>query len=368
MLRKATVNNMSDVRAFGDSKDSELQRNLIASLKEENPQDYPAGPDGVKVYPMLAISGGSANGAYGAGLMKGWSVEGSRPKFKVVTGVSTGAITAPFVFLGKDWDAELERLYTTMSTKNVLIAKGPLRALFGDSFTSNKPLEKNIAQLVTSNMLEKIAIEHKAGRRLYVGTVNLDQQKFVIWDMGAIALKGDKKLFADVIRASAAIPVIFPPVLIHVEAEGKQYDEMHVDGGTITQVFTVYKLTDPMIEEIKASGVDPSKIKAKCYVIRNGYVSGNYDAVKDSLAAIAGRASDTVINSQGVGDTYRIYTYMKDRGNEFYLAYIPSDYRPSKKEEFDPQQMKKLFERGYQDAVNGYKWHRVPPGMKEQGN
>lgn len=359
---------MSDVRTYAGSEDSELQRNLLASIKEENPQDYPAGPDGVKVYPMLAISGGSANGAYGAGLMKGWSAEGSRPKFKIVTGVSTGAITAPFVFLGPDFDAELETLYTTMSTKNVMKTKGLLRVLFGDSFASNKPLEKNIEELVTPGLLKKIAVEHKAGRRLYVGTVNLDHGKFIVWDMGAIAVKGDKKLFADVIRASAAIPVIFPPVFIHVEADGKQYDEMHVDGGTITQAFTVYRLIDPMIEKIKAAGVDPSRLKAKCYVIRNGYVTGNYDAVEDSLSSIAARASDTMINSQGVGDTYRIYTYMKDRGNDFYLAFIPSDYRPTKKEEFDPQQMRQLFEKGYEDAVKGYKWHRLPPGMKEQGD
>ena len=366
MAMRATVDNMSDIRTYLGSEDSQLQRNLIASIKEENPADYPMGPDGVKVYPILAISGGSSNGAYGAGLLKGWSEEGSRPKFKIITGVSTGAITAPFVFLGKDYDEELEKIYTTMSTKDVMKTKNPIQLLFENSFTSNKPLEKSIDKIVTHGFLEKIAVEHKAGRRLYFGTTNLDSEEFIVWDMGAIAARGDKELFKDVTRASAAIPIIFPPVLINVKADGETYDEMHVDGGTMTQAFTVYRLIDPMAE--RAAGLHPSKLKMKYYLIRNGYIEGSYHEVKDDLATIAAHASDTMINAQGVGDTYRIYTYAKDRGNDFYLAFIPSDYRPPKTQEFDPHQMKELFDKGYQDAVNGYKWHTVPPGMKEHSN
>ena len=363
LFTKATVNNMSEIRTYLGSKDSLLQRNLMKALEKEDPE-Y-TGPDGVKNYPLLAISGGAANGAYGAGLMKGWSAEGSRPEFKVVTGVSTGAITAPFVFLGEEYDKDLEMLYTTMSTKDVMSIRGPIRALTGDSFASNKPLEKLIKKWVTDDILEKIAAEYKKGRRLYVGTTNLDAEKFIVWDMGAIAVKGDKKLFGEVIRASASIPIVFPPVFIEVEADGKTYDEMHVDGGTIAQAFTVYSLVDPYVEGLKNKGIDLSKIRAKYYIIRNGYVKGDYAATKDNLPSIAGRALDTMINTQGIGDTYRIYSFMNERGNDFYLAYIPSDYRPAKKEEFDPDQMKKLFDRGYKDAVNGYEWHVKPPGMDE---
>jgi len=364
LVAQATVSGMPEARTFIGSEDSLLQRNLIASITEEGAQDY-IGADGSKIYPLLAISGGSANGAYGAGLLKGWSQEGSRPKFKVVTGVSTGAITAPFAFLGKDYDDELEKLYTTMSTRDIMFFKGPLRALFGDSFGSNKPLEKKIKEIFTDEILKKIAIEHRAGRRLYVGTTNLDVGKFVVWDMGAIAARGDKKLFCDVIRASAAIPVLFPPVFISVKAGGRTYDEMHVDGGTIAQAFTVYRLLDPYAEKKKELGVGHIKIRARYYVIRNGYVEQGYGKVKDNLISIANRSSDTMINAQGVGDTYTIYTYMKKRGYEFYLAFIPSDYRPAKKEEFDRKQMKQLFDRGYQDALGGYDWHTAPPGMKE---
>lgn len=367
LVARATVRDMAEIRTYDGSSDSPLQRSLIMSYKSDTTDNYETGPDGSRIYSILAISGGAANGAYGAGLLKGWSKEGSRPKFKVVTGVSTGAITAPFVFLGKDYDDELEKLYTTMSTKDVMRGKGPVRALTGNSLTTNKPLEKQIERWVTDDLLAKIAIEHKNGRRLYVGTTNLDTEKFMIWDMGAIAVRGDKKLFGDVILASAAIPVIFPPVMMTVEADGKKYDEMHVDGGTITQAFTIYRLMDPMIEMVKEKGIDTSKIKAKYYVIRNGYVEGSYDKVKDDLMTIATRASDTMINAQGVGDTYRIYTYMKKRGNDYNLAFIPSDFRPKKKEEFDPAYIKTLFDKGYEDAASGYHWHKTLPNLEGEG-
>jgi predicted acylesterase/phospholipase RssA len=368
LLTKAEVGGMDDIRMIGGMTDSKLQKSLLASIKEEAPGDYPPGADGVKEYPILAISGGASNGAYGAGLLKGWSAEGTRPKFKAVTGVSTGAIIAPFVFLGKDYDDDVETLYTTMSTKDVASGKGPLRALMGDSLMSNKPLERHIKRIVTDDLLAKVAAEHKKGRRLYVGTTNLDAQQFVVWDMGAIAARGDRELFGKVILASAAIPVIFPPVFIHVEADGKAYDEMHVDGGTMTQVFSLYQLIEPMKGEIKdVTGIDAPKVRAKYYIIRNGYVSGVYKVVKDDLADITGRAFDSIINSQGIGDTYRIYTYMKERGNDYYLAYIPADFTPKAKEMFDIKQMKELFDKGYQDAVKGYKWHNAPPGLNEPG-
>ena len=364
LITKVTVDNMSEIRTFLGSTDSPLQRNLVASVQEERSTDYPVGADGVRVYPVLAISGGAANGAYGAGLLKGWSIEGSRPKFKIITGVSTGAITAPFAFLGEDYDQELEKIYTTLATKDVLIIKKPLRAFLGDSLSSNKPLEKQIKTMLSDEILQKIAAENKAGRRLYIGTTNLDAERFVVWDMGAIAARGDKELFCKVILASAAIPLLFPPVFINVKVEGQRYDELHLDGGTIAQAFTVYRLIDPLIEEVKASGFDLSKFKVKHYIIRNGYVAGSYAQVKDDLSSIASRALDTMINAQGVGDTYRIYAYMKKRNNDYNLAYIPSDFRPAKKEEFDPVQMKKLFDKGYQEALAGYKWHKAPPGLE----
>jgi len=364
LAMKAKVGDMDEIRITIGESHTMLQENMLASLKQESAEDFPTGPDGIKVYPVLAISGGGANGAYGAGLLKGWSKEGSRPLFKVVTGVSTGAIMAPLVFLGKEYDNKLETLYTNMSTKDVMASKGPLSALTGDSLASNRPLAKTIASEITPDILAEIAAEHKSGRRLFVGTVNLDAQRFVIWDMGAIACRGDMELFRKVIVASAAIPVTFPPSFINVEADGKSYQEMHVDGGTLTQVFTTYGLLHGMREAAVQMGVDPSKLRSKLYIIRNGYMTPNYKKVKDDLGSIAGRAFDTIIDAQGIGDAYRIYVFMKERGNDYNLAFIPPDFKQEDKEMFDPVQMRRLFDRGYMDAAGGYKWHKVPPGME----
>ena len=362
LVMKAQVQDMSEVRYIMGATDTQLQESLVESVKQERAEDFPTQDDGTKIYSILAISGGAANGAYGAGLLKGWSEEGSRPVFKVVTGVSTGALIAPFAFLGKDYDDELENYYTTMSTRDVMTPKGPMGALFGDSLASSKPLANKIAEIIDEEMLSKIVAEHRRGRRLFVGTVNLDAQRFVIWDMGAIACRGDVELFRKVTLASASIPVVFPPVYFRVKAGGQEYDEMHVDGGTLTQVFSTHMLLEHMDKAVKALEIDPSKIKGKLYIIRNGYVTPVYQDVKDNLSSISGRAMDTIINAQGVGDTYRMYVFTQERGNDYNLAFIPPDFTPKAKEMFDPAEMKRLFDRGYNDAVRGYPWHKSPPG------
>jgi hypothetical protein len=365
LVTKAIIPGMPEVRGYLTLDDSPIQQSLIESLKQEGKDDYPVSPDGVKTYPILAISGGSANGAYGAGLLKGWSKAGTRPMFKVITGVSTGAITAPLAFLGPEYDSQLEELYTSVSTRDVMRQKGPLGALFSDSLASNKPLEKYIRKISSPEILKKIASEHLRGRRLLIGTANLDAQKFVIWDMGAIAARGDEKLFEDVIIASSSIPIAFPPVYFHVEAGGKKYDEMHVDGGTITQVFGLFGASRFLKPAVIKAGIDPSKIKGKSYIIRNGYVSSRYQAVKDTLSAIASRSMDTMIDAQAVGDIYRMFAHANKRGADYNLAYIPADVLPEGKEMFDKRQMRKLFDRGYEDAARGYDWHKAPPGWVE---
>jgi hypothetical protein len=364
LVEQAQIGNMDDVRVMVGESNTMLQINLLESVKQERPEDFPANLLGVKTYPVLAISGGGANGAYGAGLLKGWSKEGSRPVFKVVTGVSTGALIAPFAFLGKEYDAKLEKYYTTMSTKDVMAHRFPGTALFSDSLASNGPLARTIERVLTKEMLEKIAEEHRHGRRLFVGTANLDPQRFVVWDMGAIALRGDAELFRKVTLASSAIPIVFPPTVFHVQAGGRQYDELHVDGGTLTQVFTLARLLDGMQNAVKEMGIDPSKIKSKLYVIRNGYMSPVYKKVRDDLSSLAERSFDTIIDAQGLGDVYRIYAFTKQRGNDYNLAFIPPDFKQRPKEMFDPKDMKRLFDRGYADAITGYKWCKTPPGLE----
>ncbi|MDD5421978.1 MAG: patatin-like phospholipase family protein [Candidatus Omnitrophota bacterium] len=365
LLTKTQLKDGPGIRVMVGEHHTPLQENLMLSVKEESPKDFPVNRDGVKIYPILAISGGGANGAYGAGLLKGWTKEGSRPVFKVVTGVSTGAIIAPFAFLGKEYDDEIEKCYTGLSTKDVMARHFPLTGIFGNSLVSNAPLAKTIRKMMTGEILDKIAVEHRRGRRLFVGTANLDAQRFVIWDMGAIACRGDAELFSKVILASAAIPVVFPPSIFKVEADGKVYDEMHADGGTLTQVFTAYELLRGMSQAAKNFNIDPSKTKSKLYVIRNGYMSPVYMKVNDELVSLAARSFEIIIDAQGVGDVYKLYVFSKEGGNDFNLAFIPPDFENHSKEMFDPKEMRRLFDRGYEDAVGGYKWHKAPPGAEE---
>ena len=185
-----------------------------------------------KPHNYLAISGGGANGAFGAGLLVGWTATGKRPEFSMVTGVSTGALTAPFAFLGPEYDDEMKEVYTSTTTKDIARKRNLFTAAFGDSVTDTAPLKALIAKYIDAEMIDAIAREHRRGRRLFIGTLNLDASRSVIWSIGAIAASDYPQkisLIHELLRASAAIPVAFPPVMITVEAEGKQYDEMHVD-------------------------------------------------------------------------------------------------------------------------------------------
>jgi len=360
---KVTISGMPDIRTDIDDPDPVvMQKSLIDSFRQEGPVNFL----GRKIYPVLAVSGGGAHGAYGAGLLVGWSKEGSRPIFKIITGVSSGAIIALYTFLGKDYDEHLERFFTTQSTKDIMTQNNFLSILFGDSFASSAPLAKNITAIVDGKLMAKVAEEHKRGRRLFVGTVNLDAQEFVVWDMGALACKGGSdslKMFRKILLASCSLPMTFPPVYFKVSSEtGELYDEMHVDGGTIRGVFYIDRLTKNMEGAAKLFGIDPSKYRPQIYILSNAYMSPTRQQVKDSLVDISVRSLDTVVAAANNGDIYRLYAIAKKRGLDFNLAYIPADFKPNPKELFDKKEMQRLFKRGYDDAINGYKWHKTPPG------
>jgi len=360
---KVTISGMPDIRTDIDNPDPVvMQKSLIESFKQEGFVN----PLGIKIYPVLAVSGGGANGAYGAGLLKGWSKEGSRPVFKIITGVSSGSIIALYTFLGKDYDDELEKFFTTNSTKDVMRKKNFFSIIFGDSLMSSAPMAKKISSIVDGKLMARVAEEHKRGRRLFVGTVNLDAQEFVVWDMGALACKGGSdslKIFRKILLASCSLPMTFPPVHFKVYSEtGERYDEMHVDGGTIRGVFYIDRLTKNMEGAAKVFGIDPSKYRPQIYILSNAYMSPNRERVRDSLVDISVRSLDTVVAAANNGDLYRLYAIAKRRGLDFNLAYIPEDFKPHPKELFDKNEMQRLFKRGYDDAVNGYKWHKTPPG------
>lgn len=315
-----------------------------------------------KAHSYLAISGGGPNGAFGAGLFAGWTASGTRPEFTMVTGISTGALTAPFAFLGSDYDDTLKEVYTTTSTKDIIEERNILSALFSDSMADTAPLKLLIAKYVTSDVVSAIGREHQRGRRLLVGTVNLNAGRSVIWNIGAIASSNHPHkldLIHDILRASAAIPIAFPPVAINVEKNGGQYEELHVDGGTGSQVFVYPASVDWRLitKKLKAQG------KPMVYVIRNSFVGPDYQSIDRSMLPIGLRSIDSLIRTQGIGDLYQIYALCERDGNNFNLAYIPAEFTEKPKEGFDPVYMGKLYELGYQMAIKGYPWAKAPPGF-----
>ena len=309
----------------------------------------------------LAISGGGENGAFAAGLMNGWTASGTRPDFTVVTGVSTGSLIAPFVFLGPDYDHLLERFYTQYSTDDLVNRRGWLKALRTDARFDTAPFRKRLEQYIDSSVMEAIASEYRKGRLLFIGTTNMDAGRPVTWDIGAIASSGKPgalDLIRDVILASASIPVFFPPVVIETEANGQVYDEMHVDGGVSRQAF-LFNLSAPedSFQNLQMVG------RGQAYVIRNARLEPTWQGVNRSIMAIAGRSADALVRSQGTGDLYREFIGAHKYGFDFHLAHIPDDFEADSHEMFDRNYMRKLYQLGYDMAVDGYPWKDIPPGL-----
>ena len=361
LTNKAVIPGVPEARFWGN----EWPKFGMERIEEYTETDFERDFAGIYKQPQsyLAVSGGGANGAFGAGLLAGWTQTGTRPEFTMVTGISTGALTAPFAFLGSEYDNQLKTVYTTTSTDMISKKRNPFAAPFADSMVDTRPLRELITKYITADMIEAIAQEHKKGRRLYIGTANLDAGRSVIWNMGAIAASDYPRkveLFYDVLQASSAIPVVFPPVVIPVEAEGQSYDEMHVDGGTGSQVFVYPAAVDwkRVTRKLKVQGTP------KVYVIRNSFLDPDYRGVKRSMFPIGIRTIDSMIRTQGIGDLYQIYTLCARDGNEFNLAYIPSDFTEKPSEGFVPAYMIKLFDLGYQMALAGYSWQSTPPGFK----
>ncbi len=304
---------------------------------------------------ILALSGGGANGAFGAGLLVGWTRDGTRPAFDVVTGISTGALMAPFAFLGSAYDPVLEKLYTGTDTSGIMEKRSTLAALRGDAVSDSTPLRRQVATVVDDKLLALVAEQHRRGRRLLIGTTNLDAGRGVLWDMGAIAASGQPgalQLFRDILVASASIPVAFPPVYFDVSVDGQNYQEMHVDGGIAAQAF-IYPL---WMELGKLSEEEGITRKRSLYVIRNSTLQAHTEVVQPKLGAIAARSMGMLIKQQGLGDLIRIYATARRDGLDFHLASIPQEIQNTSSEPFDPVYMKSLFDLGYQMAIKGYPW------------
>jgi predicted acylesterase/phospholipase RssA len=313
---------------------------------------------------FLAISGGGDDGAFGAGLLNGWSARGDRPEFGLVTGVSTGALSAPFAYLGAEYDAKLKQVYTDTSAGDIFNKRSLIAAVANDAMTDTTPLRNVIASFVDDAMIQRIAEEYAKGRLLLIMTTNLDQGRSVIWNIGAIAASqfpGKQDLIIDILRASAAIPGLFPPVMLDVSIDGRRYQEMHVDGGAVAQAF-LYPPTLNLKANSDRYGIQRKRV---AYIIRNGRLFRPEEDVKRQTLSIATQAISTMTATSGVNDTYRMFVTTKRDGVGFNLAYIDSGFTVPYKGPFDQGYMRSLFEYGYEKGKAGYRWHKTPPGYQE---
>jgi hypothetical protein len=330
----AVVPGMPDVRFWGDS---------VADFEKALPS---------RPGPWLILSTGGSDGAFGAGLLNGLSEAGKRPDYAVVTGVSTGALMAPFVFAGPRYDAALKAVYTQTSAADIFEVGGT-----GESFLDTWPLKDLIAKEITPALIADIAAAHRAGRRLFIVTSDLDAGRSVVWNMGAIAAHGGDdaiKLFRNVLLASGSIPGAFPPVLIGVESNGKRFEEMHVDGGVGGQFF----VAPPALLE----STSDTKIPATAlYIIINSGLQPDFAVVERTTPTILSQSVSMAIKTDLRNLLDRAYVFAKHSGIGFNVATIPPDFNAPSRGAFDPNYMKALFNVGYDLGKSANPFATEPP-------
>ena len=363
LVSKATVPGLAHVRFWGD----EVPKDVYAFVQTHMPSvtrmaSRTALEKGQPLVEYLALSGGADDGAFGAGLLVGWSKRGDRPKFEVVTGVSAGALIAPYAFLGPSYDRQLAELWTTFDSNSVATPQVLAGLLGAEAIADSTPLRNLIASHVDRRMLSRIAHEYRNGRILLIGTTNLDAQRQVIWNMGEIAAAAGRdpeavELFRDVLLASASLPGIFPPVHVKVRVGDQVFEEMHVDGGPSRQVF----LAPAQFSLRTFDKLYPQPPIRRVYVVRNGKLAPVYEAVQPNTLAISARSLFTVTKNQSIGDINQIYAMTERDGAEFRLASIPATFTAQSAQPFDPVYMKALFEVGYRLGLQGNAWARTPP-------
>jgi predicted acylesterase/phospholipase RssA len=339
----STVLDLSELRRYADEPASAFKPDVTLR----------AGP-----LSYLALSGGGADGAYGAGVLNGWTAAGTRPQFSVVSGVSTGALIAPFAFLGPAYDATLRDVYTSGIAESLLNTPSLVHAVFGSGLFGNTRLRELVARYIGQDMLGAIAAEYARGRKLLVVTTNLDTQRTVVWDMGRIAAIGSPQaldLFRDVLAASASIPVVFPPMLIDAQANGHSFQEMHVDGGVTAPVLTLPEAF------LLRNGAFARGLRMNIYVLINDKVERDFQLVPNSTIDIAARASASVMKTQIRSVLYETYDFARRNNFGFNLTYIARELPSPGSSGFETSYMRSLYQYGFDKAKAGDFWAKAPP-------
>ncbi|MEM6624132.1 MAG: patatin-like phospholipase family protein [Pseudomonadota bacterium] len=338
-----------------------IRRSLIVRAQKLHAAELEAGLPITET--ILALSGGGADGAFGAGILAGWTEHGDRPAFDVVSGVSTGAIIGLFAFLGPEYDDDLRRFYTEYSTDQ-LLEPSPLAALTGGaSLSDSAGYNALIDETITPDLVDAIARQADAGRILLIGTTNLDYARPVIWNVTEIARSRHPAaitLIRDLIRASSAIPALFPPVLIPtISPDGEVRDELHVDGGATQQVM-VFSPELPIKDVDRALGAE---IDRTIFVIMNNKLEKSYEPVDVGVLSIASKAVSSLIGGSGTGDVYKIYAIAVRDGIDLRLLWVPRSFDVEAAEPFDPAYMTALYTLGRSLGAEGAPWQDRPPNF-----
>ena len=350
----AQIPGLANVRVWVDGSEAEFRSFLLGT-----PISSPSGP--AESFDILALSGGAYDGAFGAGVIGGWTATGTRPKFTFVTGVSAGALIAPLAFLGPDYDAQMREAFS-IEAAQVLGDLGGIFSLLGTVELRHGMLVDLVDKFVDERLMASVAAEHARGRRLYILTTNLDAQRGVVWDMGAIAAGGPqyRQLFRDVLVASASIPGLFGPTYIEVHANGHFFREMHVDGGATSQIFV---LPDIAFERGRRV-VDPSK-RPRIWIVMNNHITPQFEVVEAGLFPTIARSFSTLIKNDAKSVLLATLNYVGsdrfnltsiDNGFDEWLAANPS-IRPG----FNSPYMAALYRYGYEKALSGHLWSKGVP-------
>lgn len=347
----ATIPGIPGARFFGESADAELTRWILETQRQR----------GVAAEAnILAISGGGEDGAFGAGLITEWTRRGDRPIFDVVTGVSTGALTAPLAFLGPSRDRQLEQVYTQLPPSDIFAWRPYSATLFDDGLWNSAPLLRTIGQILDQGMLEEIAGAYTRGRLLLIGTTDLDARRAVVWNMGAIARSrapGALELARRVLLASASVPGAFPPVMMDVEAGGRRWQEMHVDGGAVSQAFLF-----PARVAAAARSAGARRAQSRIWLIHNGRAEPVGGEVPRLTLPIAGAAIATMTAASASGDVRRIWLRAERAGFDFNLAEIGDEFTTPYEGLFALSYMRPLFAYGARRMAQGRAWMKAPVG------
>jgi predicted patatin/cPLA2 family phospholipase len=348
------VEGYSSIRARADVVNNDVEQ-AVAQQYQQILTRHGKNSTQARSVDFLAISGGGADGAFAAGFLNGWSQSGTRPQFEVVTGVSTGALVAPFAFLGKDYDRQLKKIFTQLTDADVYVSKGVF-GVIGESILDPAPLRNLIEGVLTDPFLDALAVEYGLGRLLLVQTVDVERQVPYIWNLTKIAAtaKSDRRrLITDILLASSAIPGAFPPVRINVVVDGQQIEELHVDGGLAAQVFFAPAGLDLRQHETKHFG---GPRKQRLYLIRNGKLTPETLPTQPKTLELAKRAISTLIKYQSIEDIYRIQNSFGRTGLECHVASIPPSFSAPLNSEFDQDYMRALYKTGYAVGLGSSRW------------